>query len=89
MYTLPNFFILFDTEYTAWKGSLDKNWSGSSEYKEILQIIGFKLEKKFDILCLLFSYINNKYMNRHRDIARGFRGSRWKKPLLKITQETE
>ncbi len=35
---LPETFILFDLEYTAWQGSMDRNWSGENEYREIIQI---------------------------------------------------
>ncbi len=35
---LPKKFILFDTEYTSWEGSLERDWSREGEYKEIVQI---------------------------------------------------
>jgi inhibitor of KinA sporulation pathway (predicted exonuclease) len=35
---LPSKFILLDTEYTAWEGSQERNWSGPNEHKEIVQI---------------------------------------------------
>lgn len=38
MEKLPNRFVIFDTEYTAWKGSMERGWSGETEYKEIVQI---------------------------------------------------
>ena len=31
-------FILYDTEYTSWEGSLQRLWSGEGEEKEIVQI---------------------------------------------------
>lgn len=31
-------FILYDTEYTSWEGSLQRLWSGKGEEKEIVQI---------------------------------------------------
>ena len=43
---LPSYFIIFDTEYTSWKGSQERNWNGKNEYKEIVQISGFKINKK-------------------------------------------
>jgi len=30
--------VFFDLEFTAWEGSLDRNWSGDNEYREVVQI---------------------------------------------------
>ncbi len=30
--------VVFDTEFTAWEGSVERGWRGPSEYKEIVQI---------------------------------------------------
>ncbi|MBI1363840.1 MAG: exonuclease [Proteobacteria bacterium] len=30
--------ILFDTEFTAWEGSWQRNWSGPGEHRELIQI---------------------------------------------------
>ncbi len=30
--------VLFDTEFTAWAGSMDRRWGGPGEHKEIVQI---------------------------------------------------
>ncbi len=38
MLTLPEQFVLFDTEYTAWEGSKARGWSGDNEQREIVQI---------------------------------------------------
>ncbi len=38
MLSLPPQFIVFDTEYTAWEGSRERNWSGPGEYREMVQI---------------------------------------------------
>lgn len=35
--------VLFDTEYTAWEGSFENNWSRSGESKEIIQIAALKV----------------------------------------------
>jgi inhibitor of KinA sporulation pathway (predicted exonuclease) len=48
--TLPNIFIIFDTEYTAWEGSQERNWSGKNEYMELVQVGALKVEKKKDCL---------------------------------------
>jgi len=43
---LPDTFIIFDTEFTAWKGSMERDWSGENEYKELVQISALKIKKK-------------------------------------------
>ncbi len=35
---LPDTFILFDTEYTAWEGSQERKWTGKGERREIVQV---------------------------------------------------
>ena len=35
---LPNDFIIFDLEFTAWEGSKERNWSRKGEYREIYDI---------------------------------------------------
>jgi len=35
---LSNSFIIYDLEYTAWEGSIYRNWSDDGEYKEIIEI---------------------------------------------------
>ena len=36
-------FIIFDTEYTSWEGSQERNWSLDYEYKEIICISALKI----------------------------------------------
>lgn len=48
--------ILFDTEYTAWKGSQERNWSLPNEHKEIIQIAAYKI-KDFKIIDTLNLYV--------------------------------
>lgn len=43
---LPDTFIIFDTEFTAWEGSMEREWSGENEYTELVQISAFKIKKK-------------------------------------------
>ena len=50
---LPNVFCLLDTEFTAWKGSQENNWSKEGEEKEIIQISAMKIiykNSRFEIL---------------------------------------
>ena len=35
---IPNEFIVFDLEWTAWEGSKARNWTGPGEYREIYDI---------------------------------------------------
>ena len=35
--------ILFDTEYTSWEGSMERNWSHKNEYKELVQLSAIKI----------------------------------------------
>lgn len=41
---LPPRFVLFDTEYTAWEGSMERKWSGAGEYREIIQFGAVRAE---------------------------------------------
>lgn len=43
---IENSLILFDTEYTAWEGSMERKWSNENEYKEIVQIAAIKVINK-------------------------------------------
>ncbi|MFT6990706.1 MAG: inhibitor of KinA sporulation pathway (predicted exonuclease) [Paraglaciecola sp.] len=36
--------VIFDTEFTAWQGSADRNWSLDWEHREIIQIAAVKVE---------------------------------------------
>lgn len=44
MHELPKTFILFDSEYTAWKGSQERQWSAIGEHREIVQIAALKVK---------------------------------------------
>lgn len=37
-FRFPPEYILFDLEFTSWEGSLQRNWSGENEHREIIQI---------------------------------------------------
>lgn len=47
---IPDEFILFDTEFTSWKGSVENDWSKIGEYKELVQIGAIKVKKMNNIL---------------------------------------
>lgn len=38
MLSLPESFVLFDTEYTSWEGSWERGWNKPGEHREIVQI---------------------------------------------------
>ncbi len=51
---LPEEFIIFDTEYTAWEGSHERGWDREGEYKELVQIGAIRvsgLEEVDSFLC--------------------------------------
>lgn len=75
-------FIIFDSEFTAWPGSWENNWSRPGEYREIIQIAAalidpfdhYKIKSEFDILVkpsvnpYLSSYIQNLTGISQKDI---------------------
>ena len=36
-------FIIFDTEFTSWEGSMERGWSNPGEYKELVEIGAIKV----------------------------------------------
>ncbi|NOT39645.1 MAG: exonuclease [Alphaproteobacteria bacterium] len=36
--------VVFDTEFTAWAGSMERNWSGPGEFREIVQIGAVRID---------------------------------------------
>lgn len=64
---LPTKFILFDTEFTAWEGSQERNWSLEWEHRELISVSALKVEFKENKLsiiekfnCLIIPSINYK-----------------------------
>lgn len=43
---MPAEVVLFDTEFTAWRGSMERGWAGPGEHKEIVQIGAVKLDAR-------------------------------------------
>lgn len=39
-------FVVFDTEWTAWEGSMARDWSGPGEYRELVQVGAVKLDSR-------------------------------------------
>ena len=42
-------FIIYDTEYTTWKGCQENGWTGNQK-KEIVQISALKVNKNFEVV---------------------------------------
>ena len=59
--------ILFDTEYTAWKGSQERNWSNENEHREIIQISAYKIQnyKVIDTLNIYVKPNINKKLSKY------------------------
>jgi inhibitor of KinA sporulation pathway (predicted exonuclease) len=49
---LPDTFIIFDTEFTAWKGSQERKWSGENEFRELVQISAIRVKKKGNTIAI-------------------------------------
>ena len=56
--------ILFDTEYTAWKGSQKRNWSNDNEHREIIQISAYKI-KNYKLIDKLNIYVKPNINKKH------------------------
>jgi inhibitor of KinA sporulation pathway (predicted exonuclease) len=55
--------IIFDTEYTSWKGSLESNWEKANEHREIIEIGAIKVSSNENIVGK-FSVIVKPYINK-------------------------
>ena len=49
---LPDTFIIFDTEFTAWEGSQERKWKGVNEYRELVQISAIRVKKKGNTIAI-------------------------------------
>jgi len=45
-------FVIYDTEYTAWEGSMARGWSAPGEHRELIQIGALLLEGRRDLEIL-------------------------------------
>ena len=55
--------VVFDTEFTAWPGSVERGWRGPSEYKEIVQIGAVTVNARNLQECAAFSVLIKPVMN--------------------------
>ena len=74
-------YILFDTEYTAWKNSLKTNWSKEGQYKEIIQISALKINnnKIIDNLNLYVKPVKNPKLSTYIIRLTGITNNKLKK----------
>lgn len=69
-----NHLTVFDLEFTAWEGSLARQWLGPGEFKEVVQIGAVRLnaesmvvEASFD--CLVMPRVNGKVSNYFENLT--------------------
>lgn len=53
---LPDYFIIFDCEFTAWENSLKYNWTRNNEEPEIISCSALKIENKNNNFKILDSF---------------------------------
>ena len=77
MLNLPEKIIIFDTEFTAWAGSLENNWSRPNEYREIVQIGAILVDTEqlieIDALNLLVKPAKNPILSEYLTNLTGIR----------------
>lgn len=49
-------FVIFDTEFTAWPGSREHNWSRQGEAREIIQLAALKIQVEQERLSAVASF---------------------------------
>lgn len=71
MFELPHTIIVFDTEYTSWEGVLERNWSGTNEYREIVEIGAVRVDTatsaftELDSLLLYVKPVKNPALSEY------------------------
>lgn len=69
MLDLPEKIIIFDTEFTAWAGSEEHNWSRPNEYREIVQIGAISVDTKqfveIDHINLFIKPVKNQILSEY------------------------
>lgn len=96
MTNLPEKLIIFDTEFTAWAGSVECNWSRPNEYREIVQIGAILADTKqfaeIDNINLFVKPVKNPILSRYFTDLTGIRqddidknGISFKEAVLKFS----
>lgn len=82
--------LLFDTEFTAWAGSMARNWKGPGEYKEIVQIgaisIDAKEMKETGSFCVLIRPVKNPVLSSYFERLTGITNERLAKEALTFAE---
>ncbi len=64
-----NDIVIFDTEYTSFEGSLERNWSGKDEFRELVQIaakrINLQKEEEIDSFVLYIKPKRNSTLSEY------------------------
>jgi len=95
MLDLPEKIIIFDTEFTAWTGSVEYNWSRPNEYREIVQIGAILVDtKKFaeiDNINIFVKPVKNPILSEYFSNLTGItqevldkNGTSYKEAILKF-----
>lgn len=60
-------YIVFDTEFTAWEGSMERDWSRANEFRELVQIGALKIKdgKIIEKLDILIKPIKNPVLSKY------------------------
>ena len=53
-------FVIFDTEYTSWKGCNEKGWVDPQK-KEVVQIAAIKIDDNLEVVDSLNLYVKPKF----------------------------
>ena len=64
---LPEEFVLYDLEFTAWEGSHKRKWSGPNEYREVIQIGAIRVHdlKEMESLCVYVRPVKNPELSTY------------------------
>ena len=64
---IPKEYVIVDTEYTAWKGSMSRNWSKKGEHRELVQIAALKIANNIliDSLNILVKPLYNPILSKY------------------------
>jgi len=87
-FNIPINYSILDTEYTAWKGSRERNWSNKNEYREVIEIgmIHINNFKEQNLLSLLVLPKINPILSRYIQNLTGIDNKLLKKEGIGFSQ---
>ena len=64
---LPDEFVIFDTEFTSWEGSMARGWSCEGEYRELVQIgaVSVRNLNEIDSFLVYVRPQRNRYLSSY------------------------